>query len=383
MQAAGADVFAGGVHVGGDGGDLFDGVFGELQVDVVHPQQLAVLSGDGVARLGEDLDEVLFGKALQLYVDGEAPLQFGDEVFHLRHMEGACGDKEDEVRLHGAVLGHHRAALDDGQDIPLHPLARDVCPALVGFAGDLVDLVDEDDALFFGTGEAFGVDGVVVDEFFRLFVHQLLHRLFDGHLAALFALGQHVAEDGADVDLRPAGHDLHALGCVGDLDLDLGIVELARAQLFDELGVEHVLRQFAALALFHLRKHVYDFLFRRRARLDGHLFHLFFFDKADGTLHEVAHHALHVSADVADLGVLGRLYLDEGRLDQLCQAAGDLRFADARRALHDDVFGRDLLAVRLRKAAAAVAVAQRDRHRALGFVLPDDIFIQFVYDLFG
>ena len=41
------------------------------------------------------------------------------------------------------------------------------------------------------------------------------------------------------------------------------------------------------------------------------------------------------------------------------------------------------IAVRLRKAAAAVAVAQRNGDRALGLILPDDVFIQFVYDLFG
>ena len=104
-------------------------------------------------RLGEDLDEILFGEALQLHVDGEAPLQFGDEVFHLGDVEGAGGDEEDEVRLHGAVLGHDGAALDDGQDVALDALAGDVRPALVGFAGDLVDLVDEDDALLLGAGE--------------------------------------------------------------------------------------------------------------------------------------------------------------------------------------------------------------------------------------
>ena len=118
-------------------------------------------------------------------------------------------------------------------------------------------------------------------------------------------------------------------------------------------------------------------------RLDGDFLHLFLAHEADGALDEVAHHALHVPAHVTDFGVLGGFDLDEGRLDQLCEPAGDLRFAHARRPLHDDVFGSDLLPVRFGKLAAAIAVAQGDRHRALGLVLPDDIFIQFVYDLFG
>ena len=60
-------------------------------------------------------------------------------------------DEQDVIGLHGAVLGVDRGSLDDRQQVALHPLARDVRAAgraLV--AGDLVELVDEDDSGFLG-----------------------------------------------------------------------------------------------------------------------------------------------------------------------------------------------------------------------------------------
>ncbi len=77
-------------------------------------------------------------------------------------------------------------------------------------------------------------------------------------------------------------------------------------------------------------------------------------DHADGDLGQVADHAFDVAAVVADLGVLGRLDLEERGADELGQPAGDLGFADAGRADHDDVLGRHVLA-QLRRAAAAGA----------------------------
>ena len=70
-----------------------------------------------------------------------------------------------------------------------------------------------------------------------------------------------------------------------------------------------------------------------------------------------------VAADVADLGELGGLDLDERRVGELGEAPRDLGLADAGRADHEDVLGRDLLAQRLLDLHAAPAVAQRDRPR--------------------
>ena len=86
----------------------------------------------------------------------------------------------------------------------------------------------------------------------------------------------------------------------------------------------------------------------------------------DGHVDQVADDRVDVLADVADLGELGRLDLDERRVGEPRQAARDLGLADAGRADHQDVLRRDLAAHRLVDLLAAPAVAQRDRDRALG-----------------
>jgi hypothetical protein len=101
----------------------------------------------------------------------------------------------------------------------------------------------------------------------------------------------------------------------------------------------------------------------------------------DRGLHQVADDGVDVAPDVADLGELGRLDLDEGRVGEPRQAARDLGLADAGGADHQDVLRRDLLAQRLGDLLAAPAVAQRDRHRALGGGLADDVLVEFVDDL--
>ena len=83
-------------------------------------------------------------------------------------------------------------------------------------------------------------------------------------------------------------------------------------------------------------------------------------------LHQVAHHRLDVAADVADLGELRRLDLDERRLREPRQPARDLGLADAGRPDHQDVLRRDLLGELRRQLLPPHAVAQRDGHGALG-----------------
>ena len=70
---------------------------------------------------------------------------------------------------------------------------------------------------------------------------------------------------------------------------------------------------------------------------------------------QVADHALDVAAVVADLGVLGRLDLDERGAGELGQPAGDLGLADAGRADHEDVLGRHFLPQLVGQAAAAAS----------------------------
>ena len=60
-------------------------------------------------------------------------------------------------------------------------------------------------------------------------------------------------------------------------------------------------------------------------------------------LDQVAHHRLDVAPDVADLGELRGLDLDERRLREPREAPRDLRLADAGRPDHQDVLRRHLL----------------------------------------
>ena len=110
---------------------------------------------------------------------------------------------------------------------------------------------------------------------------------------------------------------------------------------------------------------------------------LLLLDHADGDVGQVADHAFDVAADVADLGVLGGLDLEERGADELGQPAGDLGLADAGGADHDDVLGRDVLAHLGRQLLPPPAIADGDGHGPLGGVLADDVFIQFGDDLTG
>src|SRR3546814_5279145 len=69
------------------------------------------------------------------------------------------------------MLGGHRGALDEWQQVALNALARDVGAAALGARGDLVDLVQEDDAVLLDSGDR-GAD-------YRLLVEQLVALLGD------------------------------------------------------------------------------------------------------------------------------------------------------------------------------------------------------------
>ena len=101
----------------------------------------------------------------------------------------------------------------------------------------------------------------------------------------------------------------------------------------------------------------------------------------DGGFDQVAHDLFDIAPDIADLGELGCLDLDEGGVGQLRQAAGDFRFAATGRADHQDVLGQNLFTHHPVKLQAPPAVAQRDCHRALGVFLADNETVQFRNDL--
>ena len=130
-------------------GDALDGVVGELELDAFGVEQRDVLLDQRVLRLLEDADEILRAERLQLHADRKAALQLGNQVGGLGDVEGAGRDEQNVVGAHHAVLGVDGRALDDRQDVALHAFAAHVGPVPALAAGDLVDLVQEDDAGLF------------------------------------------------------------------------------------------------------------------------------------------------------------------------------------------------------------------------------------------
>ena len=154
-----------------------------------------------------------------------------------------------------------------------------------------------------------------------------------------------------------------------DLDLDLGLVEA----LVGEALAEALARRFArALAGERVEQPVHRRFLRGGADLVAAALAL----EADRFLDEVAGDLLDVAADVADLGELGRLDLDERRVGEAGEAAADLGLAAAGGADHQDVLGRHFVAQLGAELLPAPAVAKRDGDRLLGIVLADDMLVQ-------
>ena len=307
-------------------------------------------------------------------------------------MEGAGGDEQDVVRLHHAVLGRHVGPLDDRQQVALHPLARDVGAAAPLAAGDLVDLVEEDQPPLLDALARLAGDQGAVDQLLGLLLLEDLARL--GHRDLLLLLA---AEEAGEhlLDVHPhlldplRGEHLEArVGRLVDLDLHPPVVERARAELVAELlarGGELVLVLLlvAQVGVDRPRRHQeleQAVLGARRGGL-AHRLPLLLLDHGDGDLDQVAHHRLDVAADVAHLGELAGLDLEEGRLGEARQPAGDLGLADAGGADHQDVLGRDVLRQLRRQLLPAPAVAQGDGHGALRHPLPDDVLVELGDDL--
>ena len=236
--------------------------------------------------------------------------------------------------------------------------------------------------------------------------------LVDGDAPLLALASAQVAEQLLEVHAHllhaHRAEDLeHGRAVRGDLHLHLAVVQLAVPQHLAEplagavlpllllvglVAVGHFDEEAAARARLRAlprslgrggKQQVEQAFFGQFAGARMDLLLVFLVDEVHGDVGEVADHAVHVAAHVTHLGELRRLDLDEGRLGQAGQAAGDLRLAHAGRADHDDVTRHDLVPEVGRGVAAAPAVAQGDGHGTLGVVLSDDVFIQLRDDLAG
>ncbi len=182
----------------------------------------------------------------------------------------------------------------------------------------------------------------------------------------------------ADIGARHAG-DFETAACIariGDLDFDFLVVQLTVAQFLAEAVAR-------GGRCGRADKRIENPFFGVQMRLGLDLGALLFLDQHNAGLDQIAHDLLDVAADIADFGELGGFDLDEGRAGQTGETAGNFRLADAGRADHEDVLGHDFIAQVVGQLLPAPAVAQRDRHRALGLMLANDIAIELGDDLAG
>src|SRR6202043_1182524 len=269
------------------------------------------------------------------------------------------------------------------QEIALHALARHVGADAALAGTDLVDLVEEYDAVVLDHLDRFLRELIVVEQLVGFLVDQDVVGFVHGDPARLGAAAAELAENVADrnrAHLR-AGHagnveQRHAAADGLHLDFDLLVVELARAQLF----AERFLGRGAGIGADQRVEHAI-FGRLRGAGLDVLAFALA--RQREGDFDEVADDLLDVAADIADLGEFRRLDLEERRAGELGEAAGYLGLADAGRADHQNVLRLHFLAQPLVELQPAPAVAKRDRHRALGVGLADDEAIEFGNDFAG
>lgn len=118
-------------------------------------------------------------------------------------------------------------------------------------------------------------------------------------------------------------------------------------------------------------------------RLGLHILAALFTHQRDGNLDQIADDLLHVAADIADFGELGRFHLDERCTSEPGETAGNLRLADAGRSDHQYVLRHDLFAHLAFELLAAPAIAQRNGDGALGVVLADNEAVEFRDDFTG
>ena len=162
------------VYLVGGLGHLDYRIVGEVDHYALGGKQGHLLLGERIFRLGENSDEVVPGKIIQLNADGQSTLEFRYEVGRLAAMECAGGDEQNVVGLDRAVACLDSAAFDDRKQIALYALAGDIRPVRLTGSGELVELIKEDDPAVFGTAKCHLGDLLTVDQFLALLVEDEL-----------------------------------------------------------------------------------------------------------------------------------------------------------------------------------------------------------------
>ena len=302
-------------------------------------------------------------------------------------MKRAARDEQDVIGLHHPVLGRHRRAFDQRQQVALHTLARHIGALRILTRGDLVELVDEHDPVLLRVGQRHRLQLFVVHHPCCFFVGEKPHRFGDADPARLLAPAADVREHSLDL-LRQIFHpgrseDLHRRRCRRYLDLDLAVVERPFAQHLSELLSRRIVDWLHVVKVDRMRRgnqQVEDFILGRVGGAIADLLHFRFAHLLDRDVGQVADDGVDVTTHVSDLGELRRLDLDERCIGQARETACDLGLANTGRPDHQDVLRCDLLPQRLADLLSSPSVAQCNRNGALGIVLPDDVLVELVDD---
>src|ERR1700683_1956273 len=138
------------------------------------------------------------------------------------------------------ITGIHSGAFNNGENVALHALARNVgtVPALA--PGDFVDLIQEYNSCVLNPVNRHASDLVHIDEALLFFLNEIFESLIHLHLALLGATAEDVRQHVLDVDIHLfntlVGHNFKGGEiALADIDLNLAFVELALAQLLAQL----------------------------------------------------------------------------------------------------------------------------------------------------
>jgi len=242
-KAAGADVFELAVGLGGEFGHGVEGGVVKIDGEAFGGDEGLLLFGEGGIGLGEDAAEVVFGEGIEFDADGKATLEFGHEVGDGAGVEGAGGNEEDLVGVHYALASIDGAAFDDGKEVALDALPRNIGSRFSVADGDFVYFVEEDHAGLLGAFDGFFDDFFGVEEFFGFFFHEDASGVGDSDAAAGVAVGDDVFEHigHAGVHLLGAHHGDDGEGLFfADGDFDFGFIEVAGAEFFEHTGADSV-----------------------------------------------------------------------------------------------------------------------------------------------
>ena len=295
------------------------------------------------------------------------------------------------IRLHPTVLRAHGRPFDQGQEIALHAFAGDVTPGRdVASLGNLVDFVNEDDAVVFHVFDGFARAFILVDEFRGFFIRVKFHHFLHRHAALFTVLLLHLFKK----TLQLRFHVVHPLGGEyvesGSLRFHVRFhrlfVQTPGAQILTETASCRVffgLDGVAVLISHVLRgrhEKVQDAFDRSVVRLLLHLLFFRFTHQLHAGFHQVLDDGFHVAADVAHFGEFRRFRLHEGRIRQFRESPGNFRLTDARGSDHENVFRGDFRMQRFGDAGTAPAVPERNGDGLFRRVLSHDVLIQFAHD---